>query len=175
MNMKNKLLCMLIILPAFIFSFKMSAFGQEGTSKKKDMYDSLQVLTINGIITAVYDLISGPAGERNWNKFKFFCLPNATFISMKKHPDGSEEFFSGDIDDYIKKISPTLEKSAYYENEVERNIQSSDNIANVFSTYQSVLFANDGTVNLKGVNSFQLVYKNNRWYIANILWKNEPL
>jgi hypothetical protein len=72
-------------------------------------------------------------------------------------------------------ISPVLENTDYYENEIERSVQSSDNIANVFSTYESFLYEKEATINQRGVNSFQMIFLNKRWWIANILWKNEPM
>jgi len=141
---------------------------------KITLADSMEVMAIGTLITAIYDLISGPAGERNWTKLRFLCLPNASFVSIKRKPDGSSEYFQGTIDDYVKKIDPILSASDYYENEIERNVQVSDNIANVFSTFESSLFAAGGVINQRGTNSFQLIYKDDRWWIANILWKNEP-
>jgi len=141
---------------------------------KITLADSMEVMAIGTLITSVYDLLSGPAGERNWIKLRFLCLPNASFVSIKRKPDGSTEYFQGTIDDYIKKINPVLIASDYYENEVERSVQASDNIANVFSTFESSLFTSNGVVNQRGTNSFQLIYKDDRWWIANIIWKNEP-
>ncbi|MBT3424646.1 MAG: hypothetical protein HN431_17730, partial [Bacteroidetes bacterium] len=46
---------------------------------------------------------------------------------------------------------------------------------NVFSTYESFLYEKEATINQRGVNSFQMIFLNKRWWIANILWKNEPM
>ncbi|MBL6963552.1 MAG: hypothetical protein ISR55_07000 [Bacteroidetes bacterium] len=158
-----------------ILSWSSSSFGQDAKTPVLSAYDSIQILSVNGLITSVYDLISGPAGIRNWDKLQAFCLPNASFISIKIKPDGEEVYFNGTIHDYIEMISPVLEQNAYYENEIERSVQSSDNIANVFSTFESYSYEKDATLNQKGVNSFQLIYLDKRWWIANILWKNEPM
>ena len=172
MNPVKKNIALALLFVLLLSAGNLSA--QKKTGYKLTLADSLEVTSITTIITAVYDLISGPAGERNWTKFKFLCLPNASFVSTKQTLEGKQEYFQGNIDDYIKLIDPVLKKSDYYENEVERNVQTSDNIANVFSSFESTLFTTTGIVNQRGTNSFQLIYKNERWWIANVLWKNEP-
>jgi hypothetical protein len=171
---KHKLLKVSLLLFTFLFMYS-NSFSQDHKKAVLSTHDSIQLLSVNGLITSVYDIISGPAGQRNWDKLRAFCLPTATFISIKLNSDGTEEYFNGTIDDYIELIGPVLETNDYYENEIERSVQSSDNIANVFSTYESFLYEKDGTNNQRGVNSFQLIYLEKRWWIANILWKNEPM
>lgn len=136
-------------------------------------HDSFSVKTINGIITSVYTIISGPAGERDWEKFKSLFAENARFISVKTNKEGKQEYFNGSVDDYIERIRDVLMEQTYYENEIERNIQESDGIAQVFSIYESV-FVGDVPENYKGVNCFHLIYKDDRWYIVNIIFNSEP-
>ncbi|NLJ07070.1 MAG: hypothetical protein GX437_05320 [Sphingobacteriales bacterium] len=163
------------LLAILLIGVHLNGFTQKKSTKTITLSDSMEVLSINTMITAVYDILSGPAGERNWTKLRFFCLPGATFISLKEKKSGEREFFQGSLDDFIKMIDPVLKQHDYYENEIERNVQTADNIANVFSTFESTLFNKDGTTtNQRGVNSFQLIYKEGRWWIANIVWKNEP-
>lgn len=136
-------------------------------------HDSFNVKTINGIITSVYTIISGPAGERDWDKFKTLFAENARFISVKTNKEGKQEYFNGSVDDYIERIKGVLLEQTYYENEVERNIQESDKIAQVFSIYESV-FVGEAPDNYKGVNCFHLIYKDDRWYIVNVIFNSEP-
>lgn len=137
-------------------------------------FDSMEVTTINGIISTVYNLISGDAGERDWAKFKALFYPNARFISVKVNNKGEEVYFEGSVDEYIETIKPILLTNTYYEHETARSIQESDNIAQVFSVFESILFVNGEPRNLKGANSFQLIFKDNRWWITNVLFNSEP-
>ncbi len=136
--------------------------------------DSMEVKSIDNIISTVYNLISGDAGERNWEKFKALFLPDARFISIKRDLKGNETYFNGTVDEYIDQIKDVLSKNTYYEHETGRSVQESDNIAQVFSMFESILFENGKPTNRKGANSFQLIYKDNRWWIANVLWNSEP-
>ena len=45
-------------------------------------------------------------------------------------------------------------------------------IAQVFSTYE-YRFAEDEPGHLKGINSFQLLHKDGRWWIVTVFWDNE--
>jgi len=170
-TLHNKIILVVLLLSMIYVN---QATAQRKSEYKLTLADSMEVISINTMVTAIYDLISGPAGERNWIKLKFMCLPGATFISIKQKEDGSQEFFQGSVDDYIKMIDPILKVNDYYENETERNVQISDNIANVFSSFESTMFDNTIVINQRGTNSIQLLYKNERWWIANIVWKNEP-
>jgi len=168
--MKNKKIqfiflaaAMMLIINIKISKAQTSDFG----------FDSFEVKSIDALITTVYSIISGDAGDRDWNKFKALFLPDAKFISIKRDIKGKENYFNGGIDEYIESIKPVLEKNTYYEQETGRSVQKSDNIAQVFSMFESIMFENGTPGNLKGANSFQLIYKDNRWWIANVLWNSE--
>lgn len=158
----------LMLMPAFML------YSQTAVSQKSSyLVDTNDVKSINGIITAVYDVISGPAGQRNWARLKYLCLPNVSFISIKRDAQGNETYFNGSIDEYIATIDPLLGARAYYEVEIGRTIHQSDNIAQVFSTFNSTLFESV-PLNKRGVNCFNLIYYKNRWWIVNVLWNSEP-
>src|SRR5215831_9001500 len=44
--------------------------------------------SIDHIIAAVYDVISGPAGPRDWNRFKGLFYTGARLIPSRKDPTG---------------------------------------------------------------------------------------
>src|SRR5215470_14405094 len=47
------------------------------------------VKSIDAILRAAYDSISGPAGTRDWDRFRSLFLPQARFTQVGKGPDGS--------------------------------------------------------------------------------------
>ncbi|MEA3496199.1 MAG: hypothetical protein U9R42_09215 [Bacteroidota bacterium] len=170
--MKNKNLILAIFSLTLFFSFTVSA--QKTENKSSFSYDSFEVKSINNIISTVYELISGHAGDRDWVKFKALFCSNAQFTSLKINEKGKEVFFRGGIDDYIAYLKPILKEYDYYEKETGRSIQESGNIAQVFSMFESIMLEDNTPENRKGANCFQLIYKNNRWWIINVLWNNEP-
>src|SRR5215469_3757110 len=47
------------------------------------------VASIDSILAALYDVISGPAGPRDWDRFNSLFIPEAHLIFTGKKPDGT--------------------------------------------------------------------------------------
>jgi len=132
------------------------------------------VESIDSIMAAVYDVISGPAGEkRDWDRFRSLFRPNAKLIPTGQRGDGSvgNRFMS--IDDYINSSGPFLENNGFFEREIYRVVEQYSHIAHVFSTYESRRKAEDPEPFVRGINSFQLVNDGSRWWVINIFWEGE--
>src|SRR3954468_16142545 len=59
------------------------------------------VRSIEAIVGAVYDVISGPAGPRDWNRFKSLLLPECRLMPVGHRPDGQDTYRALDADGYI--------------------------------------------------------------------------
>ena len=163
------------LITGIIFTLVLLSGSLKGQNNKGLFaFDSMEVKTINGLISTVYNIISGDAGDREWDRFRALFYPGARFISVKVNSKGEEVYFEGTVDEYIEVIKPILGKNTYYEHETSRSIQESNNIAQIFSIFESILFENGNPTNLKGANSFQIIYKNNRWWITSVLFNSEP-
>src|SRR5580693_7515961 len=46
------------------------------------------VKSLGNILLAIYDVISGPAGDRDWKRFRSLFVPQARFTQTMKAPDG---------------------------------------------------------------------------------------
>ncbi|MBC7873963.1 MAG: hypothetical protein H7Y01_08205 [Ferruginibacter sp.] len=132
------------------------------------------VSTPGAIITAVYDVISGPAGEkRNWDRMRTLFVPDARMIPTGKKPTGEGVRKAMSVEDYIASSGPFLEKNGFFETEIGRKTEQYGNIAQVFSTYESRKTKEDEKPFMRGVNSFQLWNDGKRWWVINILWESE--
>ena len=126
------------------------------------------VASLDAIMRAVYDVISGPPGaKRDWNRMRSLFTSNARLM-----PLAANGLRSGTVDDYISSSGPSLERDGFFEQEIARKVEQYGDIAHVFSTYQARRTA-DGPVFLRGVNSFQLVRHNGRWWVVSIMWQHE--
>ena len=126
------------------------------------------VATIDAIMAAVYDVISGPAGERrDWNRMRSLFTANGRLM-----PKGGSGLRSGSVDDYITSSGPILEERGFFEREVARRVEQYGDIAHVFSTYEARQTEN-GPVFMRGINSFQLVRHGGRWWVVSIMWQQE--
>lgn len=133
------------------------------------------VRSIDSILAATYDVISGPAGKkRDWDRFRSLFYPGARLIPTGKRPNETEvraRVLSPD--DYVERSAPFLEKEGFFERGVSNKVDRYGNIAHVFSTYESRHNANDAQAFQRGINSFQLVNDGKRWWIMTIMWQAE--
>jgi hypothetical protein len=130
------------------------------------------VTTIDAILGALYDVISGPAGqERDWDRFRSLFVPEAKLIPTgfpEASPKATARFIT--VEGYIESSGPILEERGFFEREIGRVVERFENIAHVFSTYDSRSTA-DGAVFARGINSIQLMWDGERWWVANIMWR----
>ncbi|WP_299456089.1 phosphoglycerate mutase family protein [uncultured Microscilla sp.] len=133
----------------------------------------VDVKTIDGMIKALYGVISGAKGEkRNWDRFRSLMKPNARMNAVATRANGKQVFMSMTPEDYIKRNGPYLVGKGFFEEEIGRKTERFGNIAQVFSTYVS-RHTKDGAIFMRGINSIQLSYENGRWWLVNILWNSE--
>jgi hypothetical protein len=135
------------------------------------------VSSIDAIINAAYDVISGPAGApRNWERDRALFFPGARLIPTATVPGRNDVELAPlilDLDGYIKRVEPIFAKSGFYETEVARRTEQFGRIAHVWSTYESRHSRDEPEPFMRGINSFQLFHDGSRWWIVNIYWQHE--
>jgi hypothetical protein len=127
--------------------------------------------SIDTAVRAVYDVISGPAGTRDWARFQSLFAEGARLIPIRVTPEDSGPVVMTPAD-YEKRAGANFEKNAFYESEVARRVETFGNIAHVFSTYESRRAPGEKPF-ARGINSFQLVKTRTSWKIMTILWDSE--
>jgi hypothetical protein len=142
----------------------------------KSEADPDDVATIDAIIAAAYDSISGPAGKkRDWDRERSLFVPGARLIPTAKKA-GEDDVDAPqvlDVDAYIARVQPYFQKNGFFEREIARRTEQFGNIAHVWSTYESRHKAGDPEPFMRGVNSIQLSYDGSRWWIVTIYWQHE--
>ena len=135
---------------------------------------SEDVASIDAIIKAVYDVISGPAGQkRDWDRMRSLFIPGARLIPSGRRPDGSITHRVLTVEEYITLSGPRLEENGFFEREIGRVEERYGNIAHLFSAYDSKRKAEDADPFARGINSFQLLNDGARWWIVTIFWQGE--
>jgi hypothetical protein len=130
--------------------------------------DSLQ-----HIIAAVYDVISGPAASpRDWDRFRSLFYPGARLIPTRRGQDGKGAANSLTTDEYVARAQAFFEKEGFFEAPLANRVESWDRIAHVWSTYES-RHAKGEKPFQRGINSFQLLFDGNRWWVMTIFWEGE--
>ena len=130
------------------------------------------VKTIDGIMTAAYDVISGPAGPRNWDRLRTLFLSQATLVTVEAKPGAPAKLLVASPEDYIRLSQPYFDKEGFFENEIARRTEAYGAITHVWSTYAS-RHTKNGKPFERGINSFQLVNDGDRWWVLSILWDSE--
>ena len=132
------------------------------------------VATMDSIVAAVYDVISGPAGQkRSWDRFRSLFIPGARLIPTGRRQTGEVSSRVLTPDEYVTRSSPLLEQNGFFEREVSRRVEKFGNIAHIFSTYESRHKLDDAKPFARGINSIQLMNDGSRWWIVTIFWQSE--
>lgn len=135
------------------------------------------VESIDAIIAAAYDVISGPAGKkRDWARERSLFYPGARLIPTATVPGRNDVDLAPlvlDVEGYIARVEPIFEKEGFYETEVARRTEQFGRIAHAWSTYDSRHDPSDSKPFMRGVNSFQLFNDGERWWILSVYWQHE--
>ena len=141
------------------------------------MTNFADVSSIDAIINAAYEGISGPAGKaRDWERQRSLFLPGARLIPTAMAAgvnDGglAPQFLSHD--DYVARVEPYFQSNGFYEKEIARRTEQVGQIAHAWSTYESRHHPDDPEPFMRGINSIQLFHDGARWWIVNIFWQHE--
>ena len=150
-------------------SLSLSSNGQQNMDKYATKVNSL-----DSIIHNLYGVISGDAGvKRNWILFHYLFLPDAKLMPAQENKSGEVVVSYLSPQDYVDRSGPYLEEKGFHEVELARQTERFGNIAHVISTYAAYQKSTDEKPFMRGINSIQLLYDNNRWWIANIYWQAE--
>jgi len=129
--------------------------------------------SIDHILAATYDVISGPAGvPRDWDRFRSLFYSGARLIPSFRNDQGGIGARVLTPDEYVERGKAVFAKEGFYENSVANRIEQWDHMAHVWSTYESHHAKGDKPF-ARGINSFQLIYDGTRWWILTIYWEAE--
>lgn len=132
------------------------------------------VKSMDAIVAALYDVISGPAGQkRDWDRMKSLFVPGGRLIPSVPSASGGATARVLDVDGYIGRAQATLERDGFFEREISRRTESFGHIAQIFSTYESRHAAADDKPFARGINSIQLLKDGDRWWIVTVFWDAE--
>lgn len=137
--------------------------------------------TIEHLMAALYDVISGPAGQqRDWARFRSLFLPDARMgvirpaapaTADKTATNGDAVLFTPDT--YVERDDPVFKSMSFFERSIANRIEIFGNLTSVWSTYESRHDPKDAKPFARGINSLQIVHAQGRYWIANIIWDDE--
>ncbi|HXH38111.1 MAG TPA: hypothetical protein VNN08_05760 [Thermoanaerobaculia bacterium] len=129
-------------------------------------------VAIESAVRAVYNVISGPAGKRDWERFDGLFAPGARLISTRRK-DGVVTANVMTPQEYATKAGAYFADHGFFERPAVNRVERFADIAHVFSTYESRHAASDEKPFARGINSFQLVHVGDDWKVLTIFWQEE--
>ncbi len=148
------------------------SFSAEDLAAKVPAPKPEDVKSIDAIMHAIYGAISGPAGARDWDRFRSLFLPSARFTDTGKKPDGSIVMHTWSVDEFAHDAGMVFAQEGFYENGMVNKTESFGNVAQVFSSYESRHAPGEKPF-ARGINSVQLLNDGKRWWVVSILWDAE--
>jgi hypothetical protein len=119
---------------------------------------------IEATVIAAYNVVSGPAGRRDWNRFKALFTANGRIVS-----NGTEMT----PEEFQKSVNDELQKTGLFEHPVATKIEQAGDVAQVWTRYESRHATTDPQPFARGVRAFQLVRSGEQWRIASLLMQPE--
>lgn len=121
------------------------------------------VSSIDGIIRAYYEVVSGPAGEvPDAERDRTLHHPEAWVAIAGTDDQGQPRVNVVTLDEYHGDNQPRRE--GFFEWETGREVRRSGNMVHVWSSYASAR-TEDGEPFAHGVNSITLFFDGTRWWI----------
>jgi reactive intermediate/imine deaminase len=172
---QQKLLKKLFFFQAITICLFLQAIMAQSTETTPKPANPADVSSVDAIIKAVYDVISGDAGQkRDWDRFQTLFYKEGRLIPTNKNAE-TKLFGANPLtpEGYIKRVEPVFAQNGFYEKEIARKMDTYGNIVQAFSTYEARRQKTDEKPFLRGINSFQLLFDGNRWWVLTIFWQAE--
>ena len=134
---------------------------------------SEDVKSLDAIVAAVYDVISGPPGERDWNRFNSLFAKDARLIAVRTPKDGGKpSLVVMTPGDYAQRAGDYFKQHGFFERELSRKTDSFGAMTHIYTTYES-RETKDGKSIDRGINSMEFFFDGQRWWCVEIYWDSE--
>jgi hypothetical protein len=173
MRIRYATLCLLLLAASYA---PLRAQQQPGTLREArgetPVARSADVASVDAIIAALYDVISGPKdAPRDWDRMRSLFVPGARLMPVNRRPDGSSALITLSVEDYITRVGPQLISSGFSEHEIASVSERFGDVVHVFSSYEGRMV--DRAEPIRGINSIQLMHDGTRWWVVTVFWQAE--
>jgi hypothetical protein len=147
---------------------------QNSLAEDDSMPHTADPTSIPAVIAAMYAMVSGPKGVRDWARQKAIFHPEARQMRTGVAVDGKPWIKIMSLDDYAADTAPFFAANDFYEIETARRIHEFGNMAHAWSVYEVRCAPHDAAPERRGINSIQL-FRDERghWRIVSMIWDNE--
>jgi hypothetical protein len=135
----------------------------------------MELSSPDSIVRRLYEAISFGRGEApNWSATLALFFAGARLVTPRMPL--VEGVYSKNVEEWMADFQAYIERYSvgeFMEIEIASEVRVFRDIAHVFSAYESRRSKEDPEPLARGLNSFQLVKSNGRWWIVNVLWDLE--
>ncbi len=126
--------------------------------------------SMDAILKAMYEVISGPAGQaRDWDRFRALHWPDARLMPVVSLAGETPRVRVLSPEAYIARVEPIFATESFWERESGREVKTIGRVAHVLSHYES-FHEEHGEPFERGTNSVQLFFDDTRWWIVSVMW-----
>lgn len=128
------------------------------------------------LVTAAYEAIGREPGQPyDWDRFRALFHGHARLIPNIQQTEGTLRVMTPE--DFVawadgNTVVGGANDRGFYEEEIHHEVDRFGAMAQVFSTYQK-RFADSEVIMGTGINSFQMIHTEGRWWIVSIIWDEE--
>lgn len=159
-----------VLVPLIVLAWAAApAAAQEPAEPAAPAADPADVESIDAIVAALYESISGPAGERDWGRFRALFAPGALLVPAAPRSDGSAPLRALGVEQYVQGAGAYFRENPFYEVESARRLERFGNVANAMSAYESRRAPQEEPF-ARGINTITLVHDGARWWVVSIAW-----
>jgi hypothetical protein len=136
--------------------------------------------TVDHLVASLYDVISGPAGKRDWDRFRSLFLPDGRIsVVVPESPatkagpahQGDAVFLTPDV--YVQRDDPYFKTNGFFERSIANRTEEFGNLVSVWSTYESRHAKEDAQPFTRGINAIQIVHARGRFWLSSVLFDDE--
>lgn len=136
--------------------------------------------TVDHLIDSLYDVISGPAGPRDWDRFRSLFVPDGRIVSIaperaatKNAPARKDDavFLTPDI--FAQQNDAYFKTNGFFEHSIASRVEEFGNLVEVWRTSEIRDAKDDAKPSARGIDSFQIVHAHGRFWIASLLFDHE--
>lgn len=130
--------------------------------QQKEIYQNIEK-----IVTETQKLVSVKKGEQiDTAAFRKLFLPTANFTVVGEE-NGEKLHETMSLSEFLKTLTDDYYSKGFFESGTGKVVENYKGIAHVMQSFYGK--DSDG-VKAYGVNSYQLIYSEKRWWIANMVW-----
>ena len=136
--------------------------------------DSAALKTPESVAAEMLKFISFEKDEvKDWDDYRNLFLPCAQKMSFRPQNGESlsRQVRANNIEEFIRYAGPSYSKNGFEEYVIGLDVKEFNGIASVFQSFYCRNL--DDSYEARGVNAYQLVYLNERWWIASVIFANE--